>query len=179
MKITLYALAIDTFAPVLSTLAGLLEKGAAHARAEGTNPAALTQARLAPDMFPLSTQVQLACHHAKDGTARLSGAAPPKIENKELTLDQLEALVKRTATHLRGIKETAFAGAEDRVIEMPLQGSTVFKSNGIQFLRDWSIPNFYFHVVTAYDILRNSGVEVGKRDYLKHIGPYLRQRGDS
>jgi hypothetical protein len=162
---------------VLDTLAALLEKGAAHASANGTDPAVLLQARLAPDMFPLSTQVQLACHHAKDGTARLTGAAPPKIENKDLTLDQLRARVKRTVEHLRGLKETAFAGAEGRAIEMPLQGSTVFKSNGVQFLRDWSIPNFYFHVVTAYDILRHSGVEVGKRDYLSHIGPYLRQRG--
>ena len=178
MRITLYALAIETFAPVLDTLAALLEKGAAHARAKGTNPNVLVKARLAPNMFPLSTQVQLACHHAKDGTARLTGQAPPKIENKELTLDELKSLVRTTVDHLNSMKEAAFDGAEDRVIEMPLQGSTVFKSNGIQLLRDWSIPNFYFHVVTAYDILRNSGVEVGKRDYLSHIGPYLRQRGD-
>lgn len=178
MRITLYALAIETFAPMLDTLAAQLEKGAAHARAKRTSPNALVTARLAPDMFPLSTQVQLACHHAKDGTARLTDQAPPKIENKELTLDELESLVRTTVGHLNSMKEAAFDGAEDRVIEMPLQGKTVFKSNGIQLLRDWSIPNFYFPVVTAYDILRNSGVEIGKRDYLSHTGPYLRQRGD-
>lgn len=174
MKVTLYALAVETFAPMLETLASLLEKGAAHAQAKGTDPDVLGAARLALDMFPLSTQVQLACHHAKDGTARLTGAAPPSIESRDLTLDELKALASKTAQQLRNIKEAAFAGAEDRVIEMPLQGTTVFKSNGIQFLRDWSFPNFYFHLVTAYDILRNSGVEVGKRDYLSHIGPYLR-----
>jgi hypothetical protein len=176
MKNILHALAVGTFAPVLKTLAGLLERGADHARAAGADPDALVVARLAPDMFPLSTQVQLACHHAKDGTARLTGQAPLKIENRELTLGELKTLTKATVKHLDGVTVAAFAGAEDRVIEMPLQGDTVFKSNGLQFLRDWAIPNFYFHVVTAYDILRNRGVEVGKRDYLSHIGPYLSQR---
>ena len=76
------------------------------------------------------------------------------------------------------MNEKAFDGAEDRKIEMTLQGNRVFESNGIGLLRDWSIPHFYFHVVTAYDILRHNGVEIGKRDYMSHIAPYVRQRGD-
>jgi uncharacterized protein len=87
VTITTYALAIETFAPVLTTLSALLDKGAAHARANGSDLEALIGARLAADMYPLSTQVKLACHHAKDATARLTGATPPKIENEELTLE--------------------------------------------------------------------------------------------
>jgi hypothetical protein len=173
-----YELAIETFVPMLKTLATLLEKGAEHARATGTETEILVDARLAADMFPLSTQVQLACHHARDAAARLTGKTPHKIDNKNLTLNELMGLVKKTVEQLDNVKEAAFAGAERRKIEMPLQGRTKFRSNGLQFLRDWSIPNFYFHVVTAYDILRYSGVDVGKRDYLAHIAPYIRQGGE-
>jgi uncharacterized protein len=178
VTITTYALAIETFAPVLTTLSALLDKGAAHARAKGTNLEALISARLAPDMYPLSTQVKLACHHAKDATARLTGATPPKIESEELTFDELKILIEKTLSSLKSMNEKAFDGAEDRKIEMTLQGNRVFESNGIGLLRNWSIPHFYFHVVTAYDILRNNGVEIGKRDYMSHIAPYVHQRGD-
>jgi uncharacterized protein len=178
VTITIYALAIETFAPVLTTLAALLDKGAAHARAKGTNLEAFIGARLAPDMYPLSTQVKLACHHAKDATARLTGATPPKIENEELTFDELKILIEKTLSYLQSMNEKAFDGAEDRKIEIILQGNRVFEANGIGLLRDWSIPHFYFHVVTAYDILRNNGVEIGKRDYMSHIARYVHQRGD-
>jgi hypothetical protein len=175
MSISIDELAVQTFVPVLKTLVTLLEKGAAHARAAGSPATALLDARLAPDMFPLSTQVQLACHHARDAVARLTGNTAPTIDNRDLTWDELEALVTGTVEHLEHVKPAAFAGAEKRQVQMPLQGTTVFRSNGLQFLRDWSLPNFYFHAVTAYDILRHAGVAVGKRDYLSHIGPYLRQ----
>ena len=105
MTITTYALAIETFAPVLTTLSALLDKGAAHARAKGTNLEALTGARLAPDMYPLSTQVKLACHHAKDAAARLTGATPPKIENEELTFDELKILIEKTLSYLQSMNE--------------------------------------------------------------------------
>ena len=97
MTITTYALTIETFAPVLTTLSALLDKGAAHARAKGVKLEALIGARLAPDMYPLSTQVKLACHHAKDATARLTGATPPKIDNEELTFDELKILIEKNA----------------------------------------------------------------------------------
>ena len=178
MTITAYTLAIETFAPVLTTLSSVLDKGAAYARANGVDVNALIGARLAPDMYPLSAQVKLACHHAKDATARLTGATPPKIQNEELTFDELKALMEKTVSYLKGMSENAFDGAEDRKIEIELQGNRVFESNGIESLRDWSIPRFYFHVVTAYDILRHNGVEFGKRDYMKHIGRYVQQRAD-
>ena len=178
MTITAYTLAIETFAPVLTTLSALLDKGAAYARAKAADVNDLIGARLAPDMYPLSVQVKLACHHAKDAAARLTGATPPKIENGELTFDELKVLIEKTLSYLKSMSAKAFDGAEDRKIEIELQGNRVFESNGIELLRDWSIPHFYFHVVTAYDILRNNGVEIGKRDYMQHVGRYVHQRGD-
>ena len=178
MTLSVYQLAIGTFPPMLRTLATLLEKGAQYERSAGASTGSLVDARLAADMFPLSTQVQLACHHARDAMARLTGKAPPAIHTQDLTLDELMALVRKTVGQLEKIGEPAFDGAEARAIEMPLQGRTTFRSNGLQFLRDWSIPNFYFHVVTCYDILRHGGVDVGKRDYLHHIAPYIAQGGE-
>jgi uncharacterized protein len=178
MTITAHALAIETFAPVLTTLSALLDKGAVHARAKGGDLSVLMAARLAPDMFPLSVQVKLACHHAKDAAARLTGATPPKRENEELRFDELKVLIEKTLSYLRGMSPKAFDGAEDRKIEITLQDNRVFQSNGLELLRDWSIPHFYFHVVTAYDILRHNGVAIGKRDYMNHVGRYIHQRAD-
>jgi uncharacterized protein len=178
VTITIYTLAIETFAPVLTTLSALLDKAAAHARAKGTDLDGLIGARLAPDMYPLSVQVKLACHHAKDATARLTGATPPNVEFEEPAFDELQVLIEKTLSYLQGTSAKAFDGAEDRKIEITLPGNRVFKSNGIELLRDWSIPHFYFHVVTAYDILRHNGVELGKRDYMNHVLRYVHQRGD-
>ena len=174
MAITMYALAIDTFVPILKTLSDLLDKGSEHARNIGIDPNELAIARLAPDMFPLWAQVEICCHHPKDATARLSGGTPPEIEHKELGFGELRPLVQATIKHLKAVPRSAFEGAEHRPIRMSLRGSMVFESNGFQLLRDWSIPHFYFHVVTAYDILRHHGVELGKRDYMGHIRPYLK-----
>jgi uncharacterized protein len=149
MTITAYALAIETFAPVLTTLSTLLDNCAVHARAKGGDLSVLMAARLAPDMFPLSVQVKLACHHAKDAATRLAGATPPKLENEELRFDELKVLIEKTLSYLRGMSPKAFDGAEDRKIEITLQDNEAFQSNGLELLRDWSIPHFYFHVVTA------------------------------
>lgn len=174
MAITMYALAMDTFVPVLSTLSDLLDKGSEHARSNGIDVDGLASARLAPDMFPLGTQVEISCHHPRDATARLTGGTPPEIEHKDLGFDELKPLVQATIKYLKAVPQSAFVGSENRPIRMPLRGSMVFESNGFQLLRDWSIPHFYFHVVTAYDILRHRGVELGKRDYMGHIRPYLK-----
>jgi uncharacterized protein len=176
MKTSMDAIARETYVPALRTLSGLLDKGAEHAQANGIDLAALLNEKLAPDMFPLTLQVQLACHHAKDGTARVTGQEPPKIENKELTFAELKALIDQTIETLTGLSAKAFDDAEDRHIELQLQGQRVFESDGFQFLCHWSIPHFYFHVVTAYDILRHNGVQLGKRDYMKEIsGGFIRQ----
>jgi hypothetical protein len=169
-------LAIDTFVPALRTLAGVLDKGAAHAREKGADPEALLKERLAPDMYPLSSQIQLSCHHAKDGTARATGQEPPKVEIKELTFDQHKALIARTVDTLQAIGGSAFADAANRKVDLSLSGGRVFESNAIEFVQHWSIPHFYFHVVTVYDILRHLGVPLGKRDFMSGITTgYVRQ----
>ena len=167
---------IETFVPALRTLAGVLDKGAAHAREKGTDPEALLKERLAPDMFPLSSQIQVACYHAKDATARTTGQEPPKIEIKELTFEQHKALIANTVSALEAAGAAAFAEAAKRKVEMSLSGGRVFESNALEFVQHWSIPHFYFHVVTAYDILRHLGVPLGKRDFMAGIaGAYVRQ----
>ena len=132
-------------------------------------PGHLLKERLAPDMFPLALQIQLACHHAKDGTARATGKEPPKIDTSELPFTELKALIDQTVQTLSATSAKAFDGAEDRMIELQLQGSRVLEADGSQFLWRWSIPHFYFHVVTAYNILRHTGVQLGKRDYMTQI----------
>ncbi len=169
-------LVIDTFVPALRSLAGVLDKGAAHAREKGSDPEAMLKERLAPDMFPLSSQIQVACYHAKDATARATGQEPPKIEVKELTFDEHKALIAKTVDALDAASAAAFADAAKRKVELSLSGGRVFKSNALEFAQHWSIPHFYFHIVTAYDILRHLGVPLGKRDFMAGIaGGFVRQ----
>lgn len=180
MKISVYTMAIETFVPMLRVLSNILDKGAQHASAKTFDSRVLVNARLAPDMFPLVMQVQLACNHAKDSTAHLMGQEPPRFENDEQTLDELKARIEKTIDYLESARATAFEGAEDREIRIPLYAiNAVIEMNGLQFLRDWALPHFYFHVLTAYDIFRLSGVDIGKRDYLSHVAGAIRQRRDS
>ena len=169
-------LVIDTFVPALHTLATVLDKAADYAREKGIDPEALLKERLAPDMFPLSSQIQIACYHAKDGSARATGQEPPKIDVKELTFDQHKALIASTVDALEALAAAAFAEAPKRKVELSLSGGRVFASNALEFVQHWSIPHFYFHIVTAYDILRHVGVQLGKRDFMSGITQgYIRQ----
>lgn len=172
-------MAIKTFEPMLRSLSNILDKGAEHAIAKKLDPAALVNARLAPDMYTLAQQVQIACDQARDATARLMGHEPTRVEHNERSLDELQTLIAKTIDYLQKARADEFEGAEDRKITIPIPDNNIeFEMNGAQFLRDWAIPHFYFHVVTAYDILRHSGVEIGKRDYLSHVGSYIRERGN-
>jgi hypothetical protein len=167
---------IDTFVPALRTLSGVLDKGAEHVRAKGLDPEAMLKERIASDMFPLSSQIALACHHAKDGAARAAGLEPPKIDIEELNFDEYKTLIAKTIETLTAMNANAFDGAVEHQVEMSLSGGRVFQSNGLEFVQHWSIPHFYFHVVTAYDILRHIGVPLGKRDYMTGIvGAHVRQ----
>jgi hypothetical protein len=173
-------MAIETFVPMLKSLSNILDKGADHARAAKSDPAALLSARLAPDMYTLAQQVQIACDQAKDATARLTAQDAPQFENNEKTIDELRARIAKTIDYVQSVREAAFESAEDRKITIPIpENNMEFEMNGLQFLRDWALPHFYFHVVTAYGILRHNGVEIGKREYLSHVGGYIRQRGNS
>ena len=173
----IHDMAMDTFTPLLRTLSGLLDKGDAHMRAKGSDFDALASARLAPDMLTLAQQVQFACDLPVDGVALLTGRPSPPVAASEPTLEGLKARLARAIAWLDAVPAAAFEGAQDRTISKPLQGDLVLEMTGLPFLRDWSLPNFYFHLVTAYDILRHNGVDIGKRDYLAHIGPSIRSGG--
>jgi hypothetical protein len=171
-------MSIDTFVPMLRSLAKILDKGAQYASAKSFDGAVLANGRLAPDMFPLIKQIQIACDFAKNGTARLMGREPPKFADDEQTLDELKGRIAKTIDYLEQADRGALQGAEDRLITIPLPKDLVLEMKGLEFLRDWVLPHFYFHVVTAYDILRHNGVDIGKLDYLSHVGSAIRQRGD-
>ena len=166
MKITVQAVTVDTFAHFLSNLSVLLEKALAHATAKKFDPSVLVSARLAPDMFPLSKQVQIACDIAKNSVARLAGLEPPRFEDNEKTFEELRARVARTVDYLKGVPANAFEGAEDRDIRVPAGPDRFLDFKGLDFIERWAIPNVFFHITTAYAILRHNGVEIGKRDFL-------------
>lgn len=176
MTLSLHELAIDTFVHMLGDLTHVLDKAARHAEARKIPVDDLARFRLAPDMFPLSTQVYLACHHAKDGPARLLGQEPPALERGlQETFEQSVARLKTTLDHLRGIPRGALDAGAQRKITIEINPERVFDLTGFQLIRDWTLPHFYFHVVTAYDIVRAAGVEIGKRDYAAHVAAYLRK----
>ncbi len=174
MKISMYSMSVEGFVPTLRALTKILEKAAEHATAKKFDSAVLVNARLAPDMFPLSKQIQIACDFAKNSTGRLTGEEPPRFEDNEQTLDQLKARVAKTLDYLQGVRAAAFEGSEDREITIPIPTGGSFKMNGLEHLKDWALPNFYFHAVTAYDILRHNGVDIGKRDFLTEMHRYMR-----
>ena len=129
------------------------------------DPAVLVNARLFPDMFPSKRQVQIASDSAKRGAGTLAGVDIPRFEDNEETFKQLHARIKKTLTFLNKLKRAQFQGAEERTIEVPFGGDPI-KLDGTSFLMGIALPNFSFHVVTAYNILRHNGVPIGKRDYL-------------
>lgn len=166
MKISMHTMSVDAFVPTLSALGKLLDKAAQHASAKKFDPGVLVNARLAPDMFPLVKQVQIACDFAKNSSARLAGQEAPRFEDNEQTIEELKARIAKTLDYVKSLSVESFTGAEDRDIKLSFPNGMSLDFKGLPFLRDWALPNFYFHVVTAYDILRHNGVDVGKRDYL-------------
>jgi hypothetical protein len=167
----------ETFVPVLQTLSLILDKASHHAESKKIDPAVLVNARLAPDMFPLKQQVQIACEMAKACMARLSGAEPPARDDMGESFAELKQRIESAIGYVQSLGEASFEGAADRAIAFPLIDKLVYESNGLQFLRDWTLPHFYFHVVTVYDILRHNGVELSKRDYMSHVSYAMRERG--
>jgi len=165
MKVPMHALSVEVFINVLGNLSWILEKGATAAAQRNFDPAVLLAARLAPDMLPLTRQVQIAGDISKNAVARLAAQEPPRFEDNETSIEQLRARIARTIEYLKGVPESAFEGAETRDIKVPTRERTL-EFKGLVFLQRWAIPNVFFHVTTAYDILRHNGVELGKRDFL-------------
>src|SRR5512145_2115986 len=163
----MYALSAPVFVRMLRNLDGVLDKGAAHAAARKIDPAVLVGARLFPDMFPLAAQVRIASDFAKGAAARLTGNEPPKFDDDEATFDELKARIAKTIAYVEQFDAARFDGADERKVTIKLRGEErTFE--GRTYLANIVLPNFFFHVTTAYDILRHNGVELGKRDF---VGP--------
>jgi len=165
MKISMHAMSHAVFKKALTQLLHVMEKGIANAKARNFDPDVFVTQRLAPDMLPFSKQIQLTSDFAKNSMARLAGIDPPKFADDETTIDELVARVKRTLEYIDTVPAAAVDAGEERDIKIPLRDRTV-EFKGLAFLQHWALPNFYFHYVTAYNVLRHNGVDIGKRDFL-------------
>ena len=161
---SLYEASIPQLKKMLTCLDRWLETSIAHAKTKAFDPNVLATARLAPDQYPLIRQVQSACDAAKFAAARLTGKEPPKHPDTEQTMDELRARVATCTAYLDTITAADFAGAAERKIALPfLEGKTLL---GTDYLNEMVLPNFYFHLTTAYAILRHNGVALGKMDFI-------------
>ena len=168
MKISMYQASVPVTMRVLTNLKGILGKAAAHAQAKKIDEAVLLNARLYPDMFPLSRQVQLASDFARGTAARLAGREPLSLEDNEKTFAELVARIDRSIDFVRSIPDGDIEGSEGREIVRPVRGQPK-KFTGINYLLQFALPNFFFHATTAYAILRHSGLEIGKADYIGEL----------
>lgn len=166
MTISLYAASIPVFKQLLTALSAVLAKAEAHASAKNIQPDALLQARLFPDMFPLTRQVQIAVDFAKGASARLSGIEPPKYEDTETTFAELQALLTKVLAFMDTVTPEQVNGNEEREIVLRPGTDKEKRLSTQTYLLHYALPQFFFHVTTAYDLLRHSGVEVGKRDFM-------------
>ncbi len=165
MPVSMYQASVPVFTRTLTNLSAILQKAAAHAEAKKIDPAVLINARLYPDMLPLKTQIYVATDNAKGCTARLAGVEPPRFEDVEQTFPDLVARLKKTIDFMATIKPAQIDGSDERDIRFKL-GSREVNMKGMPYLLHLALPNVYFHVVTAYAILRHNGVEIGKSDFL-------------
>ena len=165
MPFTLYAAAVPPMRHMLRNLSTLLAKAAAHCEARKIDPQALLGSRLYPDMLPLTRQVLIATDTAKGAAARLAGVEVPRFEDTETTFAELQARIDKTIAVLDSVTPAQFEGAETRQIVLPMRDRTL-EFTGADYFTSFAQPNFYFHVTTAYALLRHGGVEIGKRDFL-------------
>ena len=168
MSISIYDVSIPILTLSLTNLSAILDKAASHEEAKKVDPKVIPQARLIVDMLPLSAQIQIACDTAKGAAARLAGIDAPKHADTEATLAELKARVAKTLDFIKTIKPEQLKGAESREIVLQFPQTTL-KFTGINYLTNFVLPNFFFHVTTAYALLRKNGVDLGKRDFLGPI----------
>jgi uncharacterized protein len=168
MSLSMHQISLPVFQGKLKSLAAILDKAEAFAAARKIEPEVLLNARLAPDMFPLKRQVQLASDFAKGAGARLSGQDIPKWEDAETSFADLKARLAKTIDYLGAFTPAQIDGSEGRDIALTIAKQPV-TLKGQAFLLNYAFPHFFFHVTTAYDILRHNGVEIGKRDYMGAI----------
>ena len=168
----MYDASVPGFVNMLNALSAVLDKAAAHAEARKIEPSVLVNDRLAPDMLPLSRQIQIATDGVKGGAARLAGIEVPSYPDTETTLAELKERIAKTVAFLKSIDKSKFDGAEDRDVTMKV-GPNDMTFPAKVYLFEFVIPNFYFHATTTYAILRHNGVELGKQDFLAGLAPYF------
>jgi hypothetical protein len=164
--ISMHAASAPVFARMFDNMLRWLDAAKAHAEARKFSPDAYLALRLAPDMLPFPKQIQIASDAAKGCVARLAGQEPPKYEDNEASLDELAERIRKTRDYVLSVPAAAFEGAEDREITIPRRSGDPLKFSGIDYLRHFALPNFYFHATTTYALLRHAGVALGKNDYL-------------
>lgn len=165
MAFTTYDASVPVFRQMLGSLSALLEKAESHAKASCMDVNELLEARLAPDMFTFTRQIQIACDHAKGCVARLAGVELPKFDDTEKTVAELQERIRKTLEFVNSVSPEQFSGAEDRDIKLVFPWAT-YDFKGSRYLTYWALPNFFFHATTAYDLLRQKGVPIGKADFL-------------
>ena len=171
---SLHALIVPSYTQMLRGLSSQLEKASLWADAAGVSEAQLLAARIAPDMNPLSDQIRFVCIQAREAVKRLTDQQIPDVEDEGVSLSSLRSAVAVTIELLTKVSESDFDGAENRDIELSLPNGMTFDMKGFEYVRDWALPQFYFHAVTAYNIMRKLGVELGKADYVSHMFSYIR-----
>lgn len=164
-KLSMHAISAAVFVRLLNNLSAMLSKAEQQAKVKGYDPSVLLNARLAPDMFALTRQVQIATDHAKGAVARLAGHQPEAIEDTETTFGELQARIKKVIGIVEGYKPEQLDGSETREITIKIPNMEL-KFSGLDYVNQWAMPNFYFHLTTAYSILRHNGIELGKKDFL-------------
>jgi len=165
MTISMYQSSVPVFTRMLNNLVAILEKAAAHCEEKKIDPGVLISCRLYPDMFAFARQVQIAADAAKNGAGYLAGVEPPRFDSTEQTFAELIERVRKTIDYVNSFKPEQIDGSEERVVSIP-RGETMLTFRGQEYLLNRVLPNFYFHITTAYDILRHNGVGLGKRDFL-------------
>ena len=164
-KLSMHAVSAPVFVRMLKNLSSILTSAEKQAKAKGYDPTVLLNARLAPDMFPLTRQIQIATDHAKGCVARLAGKQIEAIEDTETTFAELQARIAKVLAMVESYQPEHFEGAENREITIKIPNMEL-KFSGLDYVNQWAMPNFYFHCVTAYDILRANGIDLGKKDFL-------------
>ena len=164
--ISMYKISAPIFVQFLTSLSAVLDKAAAFAEAKKIEPSVLLNTRLAPDMFPLGRQVRAATDHAINACGRLAGAEPPALPNSDATIPELKERIAKTIEFIKGLKPAQIDGSEDKQIKITFPSGAVREFTGQSLLLNNSLPNFYFHCTTAYDIARHCGIEIGKRDFM-------------
>lgn len=165
MTISMYDASVPQFKKMLGNLSAILKKAEAHSTTKNIDEQVVLESRLSLDMFDLTKQIQIACDQAKNGLARLAGVEPPKIADQEASFQELQERIARTIAFVDSLTPEQLNASTNKEIKFSIR-EWKFEFIGDQYLLTWIIPNFYFHITTAYNILRHHGVDIGKTDYL-------------